>query len=260
MRRHHYATDSSGKLHVFHTPASRNGWVYTRARQDPRARALSAAQARNIIGGPRFLRLREAAHERHTMLDPEEAEDGAPTAGGVPMTHTLGQPYEGRPGTRAPHNMLTWDYGTLNLALFIHRPSELETVAFQELTPRVGVHLEEPVLWLLFDLPAIHIADAPFTPHLVPPEARHFPQPTTPKTRYPLTVVMADAATGMIKALRYATLSPSISQQMHGATAALLHRPFDNGEYHQAVNDMYTRHPDPSSMLRLPPVMDDLGA
>ena len=259
MRRHHYATDSSGRLHVFHSPASRNGWVYSRAQQDPRTRALSSAQARNIIGGPRFLRLREAAHERHTVLDREADEDSATPPGGVLMAHTLGQPYEGLPGPREPHNMLTWDYGALNLVLFIHRPNELETMAFQELTPRVGVHLEEPVIWLLFDLPTVHTADAPFTPHLVPPEARHFPRPRTPETRYPLTVVMADAATGIIKALRYATLSPAISRQMHGAAAALLHRPFDNGKYHRAVDDMYNRHPDPSSMLRLAPVMNELG-
>ena len=259
MRRHHYATDSSGRLHVFHSPASRNGWVYTRAQQDPRARALSGHQARAIIGGPRFLRLREAAHDRHSVLDPETEDDSAPEEGGTLVMHTLGQPYGGRPGPREPHNRLTWDYGTLNLAMFIHRPTQLETRAFQEITPRVGIHLEEPVLWLLFDLPAVHLADAPFTPHLVAPEARHFPRPATPETRYPLTVVMADAATGVIKAMRYATMSPALSRQMHGATAALLHRPFDNGEYQRAVDAMYARHPDPSSMLRLPPVMDELG-
>ena len=259
MRRHHYATDSTGSLHVFHSPASRNGWVYGRAAADPQARAITAYQARAIIGPARFLRLRDSAHDRHTMLQSAQ-EDEDPNQDWIPVAHILGQPYEGKAGPRQPHNMLTWDCGNLNLVLFISSPSELEIQAFRTLPAKVGLHLEPPVLWLLFDIPAVHVADAPFTPHLVAPEARHFPDLATTESRYPMTVVMADANTGTIQSLRYSTLSPSLSRQLQEATATLLHQPFSNEEYQEAVQRMYHQYPDPGAMLRLPPVIDLLGA
>lgn len=259
MRRHHYASDSTGNLHVFHSPASRNGWVYGRVATDPQARAIAAHQARAIIGPARFLRLRDSAHDRHTVLTPAE-DDETLGRDWKPAAHILGQPYEGKPGPRKPHNMLTWDCGHLNLALFISSPSALEVDAFRHLPARVGLYLEAPVLWLLFDIPAVHVADAPFTPHLVAPEARHFPALNTPESRYPITVVMADADTSTIRSLRYATLSPGVSRQLQQGTATLLHQPFSNEDYQEAVERMYHRYPDPSAMMRLPPAIDPLGA
>lgn len=104
-----------------------------------------------------------------------------------------------------------------------------------------------------------HTADAPFTPHLVVPEARHFPKLAAAESRYPMTVIMADANTGTIQSLRYSTLSPGLSRQLQEATATLLHQPFSNEEYEEAVQRMYRQYPDPGAMLRLPPVIDLLG-
>lgn len=55
---------------MFHNPSRRNGWVQSHHRA--RARTVTQAQARSIIGGKAFLRLREQDHAQHLTIPPAE--------------------------------------------------------------------------------------------------------------------------------------------------------------------------------------------
>ena len=155
----------------------------------------------------------------------------------------IGHPYRDDPSPREPHTMFNWESGLPTFTSFIQKPTPAEILAFRRDPVNVGFLLEEPVLWTFFHIQDIHSADAPFTPHLVHPMTRHFPELQTPHTRYFLNLIMADASDGTVLAIRQGTLSPENSRYLLDSTMALLSGPFDSQEYDRAIADFYQRHP-----------------
>ena len=256
MRRHHYATDTSANIHVFHSPASRNAWVF--GRRSVQARILTAGQARDAIGSKTFLLIREADHDPHFSVPPHQP-DPTPNTYGKTL-NALGHPYDGDTSPRMPHNVLTWDHGLLELAIFIKSPTPRETWAFRQDRARATMLSEPPVIWLLLDIPGVYTAEAPFTPHLTHPDARLIPDLPTPDTRYPITVIMADASNGLVKAIRYATLSTAITARLQQAARTLLATPFDRNAYNAAVQDTQARYPTPVHLMLTAPPPEPLGS
>lgn len=253
MRRHHYATDRSGHVHIFHSPAKRNAWVHGRRSVD--ARTLTKAQARTVIGSAAFLATRESLHDDHFTVPPEDD----PSSPCALVFNAVGHPYDGDPSPRQPHNLLTWEHGTINLAIFIDKPTPWEVHAFQQHQALTALLFEDPVIWMLFEIPSVYTAEAPFTPHLVAPDARHFPTLTPTDTRYPITVVMADATDGTVKTIRYTTLSPATSARLLDATNMLLKQPFYPKSYAKAIEATYQAHPTPGDMFRAADPPEPLG-
>lgn len=191
----------------------------------------------------------------------QETEHPHPDPSGWEMSaEILGLPYRGKPGPRQPHNRFNWECGILEYVVFIEDPTPEEVQGFQQIPAQLGFHHDPPVIWAVLNIPGIHLADAPFTPHLVDPSARYFPTLHTADTRYPVTVIMADARDGAVRAIRCATISPAASQRLLEATLALLSTPFDTAAYERAIQETYARCPGPQDLLHLCQTLDELGS
>jgi hypothetical protein len=86
-------------------------------------------------------------------------------------------------------------------------------------------------------------SDAPYNVHLEPAEQRVEIPALAPEQRLPLTLLLIDAATGIVQVNRALTLSHEFGVTLHDALHAQLAAPFDRTTYHQACTAAYNRFP-----------------
>jgi hypothetical protein len=135
--------------------------------------------------------------------------------------YEVGKPYiEGR--TRWEE---TADYnyrgGEHELRLFLKTPSaeEIEMIRFG--LSRFALAVTGPVIWLAFKFGDLPWSDASFNIHLVPDPERQPPPPLTREQgRALLNVILVDADTGIVQALRLVSFSPAFSNALHKAIQA----------------------------------------
>jgi len=141
--------------------------------------------------------------------------------------------------------------GAHELRLFWASPSAREVHAVQNGQIEVALLVGPPVLWFLYRIDGgCDWSDAPYTWHLLPPDQRMPPEPLTGEARMLLNVVLVDATTGLIRALRAATLSPAVSQALHAAIAEQMAAPWDAAAYDRARTATYARYPTSADMAR----------
>lgn len=112
--------------------------------------------------------------------------------------------------------------------------------------------VEPPVIFLLYRFaPAIAWSDAPYSCHLVPEDQRTLPDAEGPQTRALLHVVLVDAGTGLIRALRLVTFSPAYTRALHDAIREQASSPWLSGPtYDAALADIYRRYPTSAELLK----------
>jgi hypothetical protein len=97
-------------------------------------------------------------------------------------------------------------------------------------------------------------SDAPSSVHLTAAEqggVLAVPDPhITLESRAVLEIVLVDAATGIIKALRDVSLSPEFTRALHQAIREQAEAPFDRRAYDRALQEAYRRWPTSEAMLR----------
>lgn len=110
--------------------------------------------------------------------------------------------------------------GELELRLFLGRLRPPEIEAIRRGTPEFALYVEETVILFLYRFgKAIPWSDAPFSWWLVPEEERSLPPAIHGPERALLQVILIDADTGLIRALRAVTLSPSLTLALYQAIA-----------------------------------------
>lgn len=109
----------------------------------------------------------------------------------------------------------------------------------------VAIATEGPVIFFLYRFDgACGWSDAPFSWHLVPEAERTLPDPSRgPETRALIHVILVDAATGIIRALRSASLSPRVTEVLHVLIARQAQAPWDALAYDQELERAYARFP-----------------
>ena len=173
---------------------------------------------------------------------------------------TLGQPYEGTPGPREEGPRYNFKYGSHSLTAFVKEPTEEEIYVYGNNPVRIGFWKNAPVLWAIFHIEGLGWQDAPYTPHKVEPEGRTFPELTGPDSRYLVTIMLADANDGAVRALRVATMSPETSQQIRTQTRELMEREFSEQEFDRSMRETYRKYPTTAHMRKLPPRIDLMGS
>jgi hypothetical protein len=93
--------------------------------------------------------------------------------------------------------------------------------------------------------------DAPYTPHLLPadqePDLVLF---TSAEQRLLLQVVLVDAATAEVKAMRGVSLSPEFSRALAAAVQAQALRPWrGRDDYDRQLAEVYQRFPSSEALL-----------
>lgn len=148
--------------------------------------------------------------------------------------------------------------GQAELVLFYPDPSRHEIEAVRKGSSEFGLVVEPPLVVLLYTFGAakgIPWCDAPFSYHRLkaarPTEAVLPPawEEGSPETRAILQVLLVDASSGILRAMRAVSLSPEFTRTLHRAIWEQAHREEGPGEFDRALNDLYTRFPTSERLL-----------
>ncbi len=106
---------------------------------------------------------------------------------------------------------------TLLLSMKNLHPQEIEAV--REAEAEFGLYCENGVIFLLYRFgEALPWADSAFSWWNVSEEDRRIPAPqANPAERILLKIILIEAATGIVKAIRVTTLSPAFTEKLHDA-------------------------------------------
>ena len=131
----------------------------------------------------------------------------------------IGKPlFEGRtelPGA-IEYNYQSGDH-TLLLSMKNLHPKEIEAVRSEE--AEFGLYCENSIVFLLYRFgETLPWSDSAFSWWNVAEEDRRLPAPCeNPATRILLKIILVEAATGNVKAIRVTTLSPEFTEKLHEA-------------------------------------------
>jgi hypothetical protein len=106
---------------------------------------------------------------------------------------------------------------TLLLSMKNLHPKEIEAV--REAEAEFGLYCENSIVFLLYRFGAsLPWSDSAYSWWNVAEEDRRIPAPqANPATRILLKIILVEAATGIVKAIRVTTLSPGFTEKLHDA-------------------------------------------
>ena len=143
--------------------------------------------------------------------------------------------------------------GTHEIRIFLPNPSPGEIAGIQSGKCEFALYLSGSVIFLLYTIAgAVRWSDAPFSWWLVPDHERQMPNPEpTDVERALVQIVLVDASTGVIKAMRAITWSPEFTAAIHKAIREQASRPFDRAEHDRIIAATYRKFPDSADMLNV---------
>jgi len=159
-----------------------------------------------------------------------------------PTMYVVGQPYV--PGRTQWLETVDYHYrvGGHELRLFFESPSPTEVAAVSEGRGEFALYAEDDVIFLGYRFEPLGWSDQPFSWHLVPEDERILPPEDHPEARAMLFVILVDALTGLVRAMRALTFSPAFTRALHGAIRAQAARPWPgNDEYARQLRALYGR-------------------
>jgi hypothetical protein len=133
--------------------------------------------------------------------------------------------------------------GHHELVLFLADPTDREVESVRQGPAEFALHVEPPMILLLYRFePGIPWGDAPFSIHRVPEAERELPASLlTPEARALLHVLLVDASTGLLRAIRAVSLSAQFSAALHGAIRAQAIAEWDPAKYDAKLSEIYNR-------------------
>jgi hypothetical protein len=142
--------------------------------------------------------------------------------------------------------------GAHELLLWLGSPSPAEVADIRQGEAEFALVVEPPVIVLLYRFGrSIRWSDAPYSWHRVPAGQRTLPEPLPEgeEGRALLQIVLVDAATGIVRALRAVTLAPAFTAALHLAIREQARQPWDSNAYDRALQRLYARYPTSEAML-----------
>ena len=172
----------------------------------------------------------------------------------VPMQALeVDKPYPGLRPPLATGSFFNWTAAAAELLLVFDGPSPAEAADVARGASEFALTLAAPAVWLLPRFGrAVRWSDAPFSVHLLPedqrPDLSGFP---SPESRLVLHVVLVDAATAAIKAMRAVSLSPDFSTALAAAVRLQLQAPWSGrAAYLVDLDAAYRAFPATDQLLR----------
>jgi hypothetical protein len=171
--------------------------------------------------------------------------------------YKVGQPYNPNVKNWPETPQYNYRQGEHELVLFFNKPSISETLAVKQGKAEFALTVKDDIIFFLyrFGQPVvINWSDAPYTWHLVPEAERTIlPEqlPATGEKRVLLRIILVDATTGLICAIRIVTLSPSFTSRLNQAILEQSQKPFDAKSYDMQLQQAYRSYPESSQLLKL---------
>lgn len=128
--------------------------------------------------------------------------------------------------------------------------SDREVADFSHTDAQVAHVVIDDRLFLLAKFGNISWMDMPFEPAKYSEPLDYSPFPGG--TGIPLTVIVFNSSTGMVRHIRMLGLSNPMSNNLHAICADMdkRHRPFDPAAYDADINRIYAEYPSSESMLK----------
>lgn len=170
-----------------------------------------------------------------------------------PRSLSVGAPYlAGRTTWPDGTSLFSVSPGGYELACFLSAPSAREVRSYRAGSPcRFGLAVHPPVLFLLYQFGELPWSDSPYSIRLLPPERQHLPETAGLEDPHALlTVILVDAATGLVRSIRAVTLSPAFTAALHLAIDDQRTGPWPGpAGYDRALEALYQRYPTSDALL-----------
>jgi hypothetical protein len=168
------------------------------------------------------------------------------------FTYSVGQLYNPNVRRWPEKPQFNFRQGGFELVLFYDRPSLTEILEIQSHQAEFALVVQGDVIFLLYRFGTAGLwSDAAYSYHLVPAAEQTPPPELGESDRILLQIVLVDASTGVIKALRAVSLSPDFSQKLVAAIQAQIEHPFDSASYDAQIARAYRQYPQSKGMLKL---------
>lgn len=161
----------------------------------------------------------------------------------TPWRLAIGEPFAPE-RTKWPHNRFELRYfdGSYLLQICEASPPETSVEAFRHGPMHLGLHFERNVIFFLFKIEGSWAwSDQAFSIHLVDPNDRG-PGDASGEHFVPLSVVLVDADTGLVRALRMVTMSPRFATAFQGFIDRQRALPFSRDEHTKAIAAVYSKY------------------
>ncbi len=152
-----------------------------------------------------------------------------------------------------PDGVAEYNYAndTHELRLFWSVPTDAEIAAVRQARMHLALLVDDGIIFLVWRFDGIgDWSDCPFSIHLVPEAHRRIPPIVQGEERALLQVVLVDASTGLVRALRAVTIPPLATQKLHNAIRAQAAGDFDSAAHGHALETIYARYPHSGDMAK----------
>lgn len=146
------------------------------------------------------------------------------------------------------------------LQLCLGSPSPKEIAAFKTSPVRVGLYLEGNVIFLLFRIEGcMEWSDQAFSIRLVDEKDQALP-PLPPGLRILLTLILVNADSGIVMAIRAVTFSPHFSRLLHMAMRHQKDSAFNASAHQSTIEAVYRRFPNSKALAKAAVLIERAGA
>lgn len=129
-----------------------------------------------------------------------------------------------------------FQHGSPLLYLFFNRPTIKEIEAVKSGKFEVGFYVKDEVIFILAKFEGMPWMDAPYSVHLSRPFVL---QDIHERQGFGLTILLVDASTGILKAIRYSGLSTEFSRKFRDAIERQNTLTWEEKTYQQKINIVY---------------------
>ena len=167
--------------------------------------------------------------------------------------YVVGKPYN--PSRRQWEERYVYQYrqGGHELLIFLKSPTKEEVKAVESGTPEFALFVQQPTIWFLSRFaPGLTWSDTPYSWHLVLGDEKQIPQEFEREgQRMLLSVLLIDADTGILRAMRAVSLSPDFSRALHAAIQTQIETGYPGDDaFGRNITRVYGRYPDTGLMLK----------
>jgi len=157
--------------------------------------------------------------------------------------------------TQWPDGVSQYNYrsGAHELVLFLGEPTEREIKAARKGKAEFALFVRQPAIILAYKFgDGIPWSDAVFSIHLVPESERDLPSADLEsEVRANLQVLLVDAHTGILRALRLVSFSPAFTRALHSAIREQAQAPWDQALYDSIAAGLYALYPSSNDFVRV---------
>lgn len=133
--------------------------------------------------------------------------------------------------------------GEHHLHLFFRDPSDIEIEAVKGGPTEFALAVEQDIICLLYHFEPIPWSDSPYSWHMVAADQRTLPEDVPAGMGALLTIVLTDATSGIVQAIRAVGLGTEFTNKLHKAIREQAERSFDQARYDDQLNRLFVKYP-----------------